>query len=246
MVAFISFVKRVFTEISMGVMVIFFQGARNTMRAASGSNHQLNSRRASMAPGSMAPLSAYKSATHHHEFFRQRGDGWIQLQRQCKIGKRPAGPKHDLARIFVHHLYDELCRGACGGLDVRFSFRHGWHDVGRVVRLSKTVERLALNLSVQQPLYSNLPYSASQRSVSSLELSNGNSAPCDDGNVGAIGDLQQAQDMLRLFLDPLIAADSRDPEYVKFLGLQEHQDGLLIAGARPAGVLVDDDFDLLG
>src|SRR5580765_1596796 len=59
MTAFISEVKRVLTEISIGVMVTFFQGARNTMRVASGSNHQLNSRRASMAPGSIAPLSAY-------------------------------------------------------------------------------------------------------------------------------------------------------------------------------------------
>src|SRR5438132_4955023 len=58
-VAFISSVKRVFTEMSMGVIVTFFQGARSTIRAASGSNHQLNSRRASMAPGSIAPLFAY-------------------------------------------------------------------------------------------------------------------------------------------------------------------------------------------
>ena len=58
-VAFISFVKCVFTEMSIGVIVIFFQGARSTMWAASGSNHQLNSRRASIAPVSMAPLSAY-------------------------------------------------------------------------------------------------------------------------------------------------------------------------------------------
>src|ERR1700737_3064198 len=58
-VDFISVVKRVLTEISIGVMVIFFQGARRTMRAASGSNHQLNSRRASIAPASIAPFSAY-------------------------------------------------------------------------------------------------------------------------------------------------------------------------------------------
>src|SRR2546426_4096881 len=39
------------------------------------------------------------------------------------------------------------------------------------------VERFALNLSVQHPLYSSFPYRASQRSLSSLELSKGNSAP---------------------------------------------------------------------
>ena len=59
MVAFISEVKRVFTEISIGVTVTFFQGARKTIRAAWGINHQLNSRPVLMAPGSMAPLSAY-------------------------------------------------------------------------------------------------------------------------------------------------------------------------------------------
>ena len=45
-------------EIANRIDVPVIQGARRTMRAASGSNHQLNSRRASIAPGSMAPLSA--------------------------------------------------------------------------------------------------------------------------------------------------------------------------------------------
>src|SRR3984893_17046741 len=38
-----SFVILVFTEISTGVQTISFQGARSTMRAASGSNQRLNS-----------------------------------------------------------------------------------------------------------------------------------------------------------------------------------------------------------
>src|SRR3981189_3997066 len=59
MVAFISVVKRVLTEISIGVIVIFFHGARRTIWAASGSNHQLNSRRASRAPRAIGPLSAH-------------------------------------------------------------------------------------------------------------------------------------------------------------------------------------------
>src|SRR5580692_1254991 len=40
-----SLVILVFTEISTVVQTIFFHGARNTMWAASGSNHRLNSRR---------------------------------------------------------------------------------------------------------------------------------------------------------------------------------------------------------
>src|SRR5882724_10458032 len=43
------------------------------------------------------------------------------------------------------------------------------------------VERLASKRSVQHPLYSSLPYRPSQRSVSSLELSKGNSAPWTTG-----------------------------------------------------------------
>jgi hypothetical protein len=52
--------------------------------------------------------------------------------------------------------------------------------------------------------------------------------------------------VLRLFSDPLIAADGGDAEDVELLGLQKDQDGLLIAGARATGILVDDDFDSLG
>jgi hypothetical protein len=52
--------------------------------------------------------------------------------------------------------------------------------------------------------------------------------------------------MLRLFLHPLISADSGDAENVELIGLEEHEDGLLVAGARTARILVDNDFDLLG
>src|SRR5437762_13465346 len=57
MAALISGPSLVLTEISMGVMAIFFHGARTTMRTASGSNHQLNSRRPSTPL--IPPLSAY-------------------------------------------------------------------------------------------------------------------------------------------------------------------------------------------
>src|SRR5437899_10559792 len=57
MAALMSGPSLVLTEISMGVMAIFFHGARITMRTASGSNHQLNSRRPSTPL--IPPLSAY-------------------------------------------------------------------------------------------------------------------------------------------------------------------------------------------
>ena len=47
---------RVLTEMSTGVMVTFFQGALRTMLAASGSHHQLNSRRYS-AVSTPPPIS---------------------------------------------------------------------------------------------------------------------------------------------------------------------------------------------
>ena len=67
-----------------------------------------------------------------------------------------------------------------------------------------------------------------------------------DRHVGAIGNLQQAQHVLRFFLDPLISADGSDAEHVKLLRLQKDEDSLLVAGSRAARVLIDDDFDVLG
>jgi len=52
--------------------------------------------------------------------------------------------------------------------------------------------------------------------------------------------------VLRFFFHPLISADGRDAENVEFLGLQEYEDGLLIACVRPASILINDDFDFLG
>ena len=68
----------------------------------------------------------------------------------------------------------------------------------------------------------------------------------NDRDVGAVRDLEQTQNVLRLFLHPLIAADGGNPKHVELLRLQKHEDGLLIAGAGPARILVDDDFDFLG
>jgi hypothetical protein len=44
----------------------------------------------------------------------------------------------------------------------------------------------------------------------------------------------------------LIAADGGDAENLKPVRLQEDQKRLLVACAGAAGILVDDDFDLLG
>ena len=60
------------------------------------------------------------------------------------------------------------------------------------------------------------------------------------------GDLQHAQDVLGFFLHPLVAADGGDAENIELVRLQEDEEGLLVARAGAAGVLVDDDFDLLG
>ena len=246
MVAFISVVKRVLTEISIGVMVTFFQGARSTMRVASGSNHQLNSRRASMAPGSIAPLSAYKSAAHHDEFLGQRGDLGVELQRQRKIGQRAACPQHHFARILVHHLHDEFRRGAGSGLNVGRAFLHRRNDVGRVVGL--VVDGGAIGFESVSP--ASLVFKLAVQGFPALGfflgIEQGEFGALDHRDVGALGNLQHAQHVLRLFFHPLVAADRGDAENVKFVRLQENQNGLLVAGSGPAGVLVDDDFDFLG
>ena len=94
---------------------------------------------------------------------------------------------------------------------------------------------LVFELAVQSFPALGLFFGVEQRKVGAL----------DNGDVGASGNLEQAQHMLRLFLHPLIAADGGDAEDIKFLRLQEDEQGLLIAGAGAAGVLIDDDFDFL-
>ena len=41
-------------------------------------------------------------------------------------------------------------------------------------------------------------------------------------NIGAIGDFEQAQYVLRFFAYPLISADGRDAEDVELFGLEEN------------------------
>ena len=79
-----------------------------------------------------------------------------------------------------------------------------------------------------------------------LGIEQGKLGALDDRDVGAAGNFYQTQDVLGLFLHPLVAADGGDAEDVELFRLQEDQDGLLVAGAGAAGVLVDDDFDFLG
>ena len=65
-------------------------------------------------------------------------------------------------------------------------------------------------------------------------------------NIGSLRNLRHPKDVLRLFFHPLVATDSSDAENIKPVRLQENENGLLIAGTGPAGVLVNDDFDFLG
>ena len=170
----------------------------------------------------------------------------IELQRQSKIGQRPSCPQHHFARILVHHLDDEFRRGAGGGLNVRRAFFHRRNDIGGVVRLvidggAVGFEMLSPAALVFQLAVHGFPALGLFLGVEEREL-----GALDHGNIGAARDLEHAQDVLGLFLYPLVATDGGDAKNVKFVGLQENQKGLLVAGARAAGVLVDDDFDFLG
>src|SRR5207245_676509 len=49
-------------------------------------------------------------------------------------------------------------------------------------------------------------------------------------DIRAPGNLQQAQHVLSLFLNPLIAANGGDAKHVKSVRLQENENGLLVAG----------------
>ncbi len=51
--------------------------------------------------------------------------------------------------------------------------------------------------------------------------------------------------MLGLFFSPLIPADGCNAENVKPVRLQKHENRLLVAGARPACILVDDYHNFL-
>src|SRR6266436_8488948 len=79
-----------------------------------------------------------------------------------------------------------------------------------------------------------------------LGIEQGKFSTLDYGNVRALRNLHHTKRMLGLFLHPLVAADGGDAENVEFVRLQKNQDGLLVAGAGAASVLVDDDLDSLG
>jgi hypothetical protein len=78
-----------------------------------------------------------------------------------------------------------------------------------------------------------------------LGIEQGEFRSLDDGDISPVCNFQQAQDVLSLFLHPLVAADSGNAEDIKLFGLQKNQNGLLVAGPRPPGVLINNDLDLL-
>ncbi|MBV9624244.1 MAG: hypothetical protein JOZ14_09720 [Acidobacteria bacterium] len=67
----------------------------------------------------------------------------------------------------------------------------------------------------------------------------------DHWNVRPVGNFEQTQDVLGFFLYPLVSADGCDAEDFKLLRLKKNQYCLLVAGTRPAGVLIHDDLQLL-
>ena len=66
-----------------------------------------------------------------------------------------------------------------------------------------------------------------------------------DRNIGAANQLQQPQSMRYLFIAPLIPADDGDAQHFHLGRLNQGQQRLQIAAARPRTVLVDDDFPTL-
>jgi hypothetical protein len=67
----------------------------------------------------------------------------------------------------------------------------------------------------------------------------------DYRDILPFGNFFHPEDVLGFFSYPLVAADRSNAEDFKFVRLQENQKRLLITGTRPAGILVNDDFDFL-
>ena len=146
----------------------------------------------------------------------------------------------------MDHLNDEFSSGSGSGFDMRFALGHGRHDIGRVIR--HFVDRRALRLKAIGPRALVFKFAVHGLPTLALFLGVEEGELCSfvHRDIGAAGDLQESQDVLRLFLHPLIAADGGDAEDVELLRLQEYENGLLVAGSGAAGVLIDDDFDFLG
>ena len=128
---------------------------------------------------------------------------------------------------------------------VRLALGHRRHDVRLVIGLAKFGGAVGFEVG-PAPLVFELSVQSLPAFGLFLGVEQRIDGPLVDGNVGAIRDFEQAQHMLRLFLHPLISADGGDAEDVKLLGLQEHENRLLVAGSGTPSVLVDDDFDFLG
>src|SRR5258706_8599469 len=85
-----SFVILVFTEISTGVQTIFFHGARNTMRAASGSNQRLNSWRGGFSESGLAGFGVQAGPLKNQFFCRPRKFGGVwKPNTQIFVGPPP-------------------------------------------------------------------------------------------------------------------------------------------------------------
>src|SRR4029077_5126328 len=123
---------------------------------------------------------------------------------------------------------------------------HGWNNVGGVVGL--LIDSGAVSFEALRPatLVFQLPVQRFPALGFFLGIEQGKFSTLDYRNVRALRNLRHTKRMLGLFLHPLIAAHGGDAEDVEFVRLQKNQDGLLVAGAGTASVLVDDDLDSLG
>src|ERR1039458_10412203 len=84
-----SLVILVFTEISTVVQTIFFQGARSTMCAASGSNQRLNSWRGALA-NSGSSVCGFRLAPMNNSPFAWLGNSGSIEKGNAQMGLGPA------------------------------------------------------------------------------------------------------------------------------------------------------------
>src|SRR5436309_3608422 len=244
MAALISGPSLVLTEISMGVMAIFFHGARITMRTASGSNHQLNSRRPSTPL--IPPLSAYMPLPIRTSSFASVATCGSRL-RQGDVRKRASGPHYYFPGILMHHANNEVGGGFVEWLGVWRTLDQRRDYIRLVIpgpecrrRARRPIGKIAPAALIAELAIESFPafaffFGVKQRKLSAL----------DNRNVGAPSNFQQPERALGFLFHPLVAADGSDAQDVESIRLEKDQNRLHVGRSRPTRILIHDHFNLL-
>src|SRR6184192_330262 len=244
MAALISGPSLVLTEISMGVMAIFFHGARITMHTASGSNHHEFAAAIHAADSAVVGIHA---AAHQDQFLRERCHLRIKAQRQRDVRKRASGPHYYFPGILMHHANNEVGGGFVEWLGVWRTLDQRRDYIRLVIpgpecrrRARRPIGKIAPAALIAELAIESFPafaffFGVKQRKLSAL----------DNRNVGAPSNFQQPERALGFLFHPLVAADGSDAQDVESIRLEKDQNRLHVGRSRPTRILIHDHFNLL-